>query len=278
MLEQLRQQRKFPHINTCNTWIRQYIGEGHTRCMRPTGNHISQREIHGQDLVNLAIYRMVRPKAYIDEARAYIHNQNPVNHPYSQSQVVRAEQRLGLIRKAVSTTSNCAYFQLNLFKRQQYWHAEYPDGTFGESTRDVIDLDESNYKLEMQNRKFGKVTREKRCNARGKYKKGEGSVSLLMAISGDKQAGQSLSFHRCYTEGGTDLWRFFNFMLELCDWLDAHRPGSSFLFTMDNLNIHKHPVILDLIHGHEHRVIFRAPYWFVVFLPSGSTKSKGNTT
>jgi len=230
VLEQLWQQRTFLHINTCNRWIRQYNGEDHTRCMRPTGNHISQREIHGQNLVNLAIYRMVRPKAYIDEARAYVHNQN-------------------------------AYFQLNLFKRQQYWHAEYPDGTLGESTRDVIDLNESNYKLETQTRKFSKVVREKRCNTRGKYKKGEGCVSLLMAISGDEGVGQSFSFHRCYTEGGTDLWRFFNFMLELCDWLDAHRPGRSFLFTMDNSNIHKHPVILDLIHGREHHVIFRAPYW-----------------
>ncbi len=30
---------------------------------------------------------------------------------------------------------------------------------------------------------------------------------------------------------------------------------------MDNLNIHEHPVILNLIHGRNHRVIFRAPYW-----------------
>ncbi len=169
MLEQLRQQRKFPHIVTCNRWIRQFVDEGHTRCKLPTGNRISQQEVHGQDLVNLTPYRMVHPKAYIDEVWAYVHNQNPANPLYSQSQVIRAEQRLGLIRKAVSTTSDCAYFQLNLFKRQQYWHAEYPDGTLSKSTRDVIDLNESNYKLEMQNRKFGKVTREKRCDARGKY-------------------------------------------------------------------------------------------------------------
>ncbi len=129
---------------------------------------------------------MVHPKAYIDEVRAYVHNQNPVNPLHSQSQVIRAEQRLGLIRKAVSTTLDCAYFQLNLFKCQQYWHAEYPGGTLGESTRDVIDLDESNYKLETLNRKFSKVTREKQCDARGMYKKGEGSVCLLMAISGDE--------------------------------------------------------------------------------------------
>ena len=54
----------------------------------------------------------------------------------------------------------------------------------GESTRDVIDIDESNYKLESQKRKFGKVTQERRCDTRGKYKKGAGSVSLLMAILG----------------------------------------------------------------------------------------------
>ena len=41
--------------------------------------------------VNLVLYRMVRPKAYIDEVQAYIHNCNPVNLPYSQSQIYRAE-------------------------------------------------------------------------------------------------------------------------------------------------------------------------------------------
>jgi hypothetical protein len=38
-------------------------------------------------------------------------------------------------------------------------------------------------------------------------------------------------------------------------------PGDLSFFTMDNLNIHKHPVILDVIHVREHRVIFRASYW-----------------
>ena len=30
---------------------------------------------------------------------------------------------------------------------------------------------------------------------------------------------------------------------------------------MDNLNIHKHAMILDLIEDGGHRVVFRAPYW-----------------
>jgi hypothetical protein len=125
----------------------------------------------------------------------------------------------------------------------------------------MIDLNKSNYKLETHNRKFGKVIQEKRCDARGKYKKGEGSVSLLMVISGDKREGESFSFHRCFIEGGTDLFRFYNFLFELFDWLDANRPGRSFLLTMDNLNIHCHPAMLHLIADRGHRVVFRAPYW-----------------
>jgi hypothetical protein len=64
-----------------------------------------------------------------------------------------------------------------------YWNAAFPNGLSGESTLDVIDIDKSNFKLESHNQIFGKVTRERRCDARGKYKKGAGSVSLLMAIS-----------------------------------------------------------------------------------------------
>ena len=120
----------------------------------------------------------------------------------------------------------------------------------------MIDLNERNYKLKTQNRKFGKVIREKRCDARGKYKKGEGAVSLLMAISGNERVGEAFSFHGCFTKGGTNLWRFYNFMMEMCNWLEANGPGRKFLFTMDNLNIHKHPLILNLINDRGHRFGF----------------------
>jgi hypothetical protein len=260
-LVQLRHQKKFPSLATCRRWIHQYATEGNVLPKRNSGNRFATREVHGQDIVNLALYWMCRPKAYVDEVRAYVHNRNIANPPYSRSQIYRAEQRLGLYRKAASTTSDLAYSAANLHKREQYWSHAFPDGVDGVSTRDVIDLDESGYKLDTQNRSFGKVTRDKRCDARGKYKKGDGGVSLLMAISGDERPGQAFSFHRTFTEGGTDLWRFYNFMLELCDWLTEHRPGHSYLFTMDNLNIHTHTVILNLIYFRGHRIVFRAPYW-----------------
>ena len=80
-----------------------------------------------------------------------------------------------------------------------------------------------------------------------------------MGISGDEQ--DPFEFHQMFSEGGTDLPRFYNFMEEFIQWLPLNRPGQSFCFTMDNLNIHKHPAVLDLIEDSGHRVVFRAPYW-----------------
>jgi len=98
-LVQLRHQKKFPSLATCHRWIHQYATEGNVLPKRNSGNRFATREVHGQDIVNLALYRMCRPKAYVDEVRAYVHNRNIANPPYSRSQIYRAEQRLGLYRK-----------------------------------------------------------------------------------------------------------------------------------------------------------------------------------
>lgn len=71
-----------------------------------TGHNRMQQKVNSVDLVNLAIYRPVRPKAYLDKVRVYISNQNLAIRPYSQSQTVCAEQRLGLWQTVESMTSN----------------------------------------------------------------------------------------------------------------------------------------------------------------------------
>ena len=125
-----------------------------------------------------------------------------------------------------------------------------------------MDIDECGYGLNSHNHSFGKVTREKRCNACSKYKHGHGGVNLLIAILGDERVGHSFSFHSiCCTNGGVDLFCFYDFMLELCDWLVENCPGHEFLIMMDNLNIHKHPMIMHLMYFCRHHVVFRAPYW-----------------
>jgi hypothetical protein len=68
------------------------------------GNAFLRREVHGQDLINLVVYWMVSSKAYLDKVPAYVHNCNPGNPLYSQSQIHHAELQLGLFWKDASTT------------------------------------------------------------------------------------------------------------------------------------------------------------------------------
>jgi hypothetical protein len=180
------------------------------------------------DLVNLALFWLVRPKAYLDEVSAYVRNRNPTTPPYSQSQIVRVEHRLGLTRKATSSTSDRAHLPLNMHICYLYLNAAFPDGVLGESTQDIIDLDESKFKIEDQNCRFGKVVREKQCNATGKYIDGLDSIDLLMAITGDEQEDQEFFFCRCYIEGNTDLWQFYCFIDDFCCWLLPINPGGNF--------------------------------------------------
>jgi len=256
----LRAQKKFPSLPTCKRWMRQYLTAGHIRPFKNTGGRIAEREIKGVVMFQLAFYRMVRPHARLYEVQAYLADRFPaIRPPFSKSQIHRAEKRLGLARKAASKTSQEAYTPINLAKRKMYWERLYPLGIAGEQTSDVIDIDEARFKLESADRSYGKVAREFRCSLRGQYKKGEPGSNLIMAILGDDN--NPYSFHQQFTEGGTDLWRFYCFMSDLIDDLDIHFPNRSFIFTMDNLNIHKHQLILHLIYTRGHRVVFRAPYW-----------------
>ena len=179
--------------------------------------------------------------------------------PYSQSQVYQAEKRIGLSRKVGSSTSKLAYLAINVMKRQMYWAEAPPLGVHGVDVVCMIDIDEAQFKLESQDPRYGKVVKELRCNTTGMYKKGAGSVSLLLAISGDDDA--PFEFHRTYAEGGTNFDRFFLYMIELLEFLEEERPGVSFIFTMDNLNIHTDPMIRGIIEDAGHSLVFRAPYW-----------------
>ena len=201
--QMLRDDHKIPHMDTCKRWIRIWNEEGHVLPKRATGNKHSEREIQGVDLVHLALFRLVKPNAYIDEVRAYLNNRNPTVMPYSRSQIVCAEQRLGLWRKVASSTSNEAYRPVNLTRRRDYWSQSYPVGVNDQDTRDMIDIDEARFKLEDKDRKRGKVTKQKRADARGMYKKGAKGTNLLMGISGDAQ--HPFEFHRRMYRRGAQI-------------------------------------------------------------------------
>jgi hypothetical protein len=181
-LDQLRMQNppQFPHFTTCMSWIQIHLAAGHVRPKRHTGNIFSQREINGVDLFNLTLFHLIRPKVYICKVKAYNNNMNPDNQPYSDSQISWAEQRLGPWLKVGSTTSDQAYRPINLLKRWNYWREAYPLGVRGEDTDYIIDIDEAKFKLESQDCKRGKVTQQRQCDARGRYKKGAGGINLIM--------------------------------------------------------------------------------------------------
>jgi hypothetical protein len=258
-VRRLRRQKKFPCLQSCRDWLRQYNALGHVRPMRHTGNRRSEREVSGQALVHLAFYRAIRPHARIYEVKAYLTNRMPQIPPFSDSQISRAEARLGLTRKKASKTSKMAYLTTNLLKRRCYWESAYPVGIADQQTSDMIDLDEARFKLESTDRSYAKVAREFRANVRSKYKKRDPGTNLIMAILGD--GNNVYSFHRMYSRGGTDLYRFYCFMRDLIQDLAQVFPNRSFCFTMDNLNIHRHFIILDLIANAGHRIVYRAPYW-----------------
>jgi len=163
-----------------------------------------------------------------------------------------------LKRKAASTTAELAYLPINLEKRRLYWTAPPPLGMAGVDTSDIIDIDEAGFKLEYTNRSFGKTVSALRCTQTGVYGRDE-KLNLFLAICGDDV--YCPCWHEIWTEGGTIIDRFHDFIMRILDDLDRDFPGRSFVFTMDNLNSHKNPIILNVIVSRGHRYAFRAPYW-----------------
>lgn len=261
-LQALRDVYAYPSLDTCNRFINQMQHYGHVQPKRATGNHDAEREVRGQALVRLALFRCVCPAATTDEARAYLFNMDPTVLPYSPSQIDRAEKLLDLRRKAASTTCERAYLPINRQKRQSFWNSNYPVGRANVRTRDMIDMDEAGFKIESTNPKFGKTVSWLRCYLEGEYNRDK-KLNCMMAIAADP--AMNMEWHDLWPqdEGGTTVHRIYIFFERIINWLAVNRPGRSFCFTMDNLNTHKHPMVLNLITSRGHRYLFRAPYWSV---------------
>ena len=217
-------------------------------------------EINGQTLIDLALYRTIRCKAFGYKVLAFLFNRNPDIAPYSASQLSRAEKRLDLTTVATSTTANSAYLPINLEMRRVYWGEAYPFGIADVDIADVIDLDEMGLFLESTNRKFGKTLRGLRADDKGAYNHGV-KMKFLAAISGD--GDDPMRWHVDWIGEGTTVERFLDFVELIVGDLADRYPGRSFCFTMDNLNVHKNPAVVNVIFSGGHRLVFRAPYYAV---------------
>ena len=257
-IDAMRAEKKFPCLSTCNNWIQQYLIHGNIHPKRHTGNGTAQREILGRPLERLALFWVAYPKATYAECRAYLHNTDPNVDVYSDSQIFRAKTLLNITRKRASTTAVKAYSLRNLTLRHMYWNEQFPRGMVGVGINDIIDVDETGFKLESSNRGYGYAIRELRCTDAGVYGAGQ-KVNCLLAIGSDANVGRR--WHECWQGGGTTIDRFSDFIEMILDDLDQNCPERQFVFTMDNLNAHKNPRIQTMILAHGHGIIYRAPYW-----------------
>lgn len=121
----------------------------------------------------------------------------------------------------------------------------------------MIDIDEAGIKLEHAKRSYGKAVTGQRVREEGPYGH-EGKLTLLMAVAG--RPGPNDRFYKLEERPGTDVLFFYEFIREIIDAIGPGTPGNRRCFTMDNLNAHKHPLVLQLIYMSGHRYAFRAPY------------------
>ena len=67
-ITQLRDEKAYPSIATCKRWIRQFNQLGHSRPKRATGNNFAGRQVQGEQLVQLALFRLIKPKSTLDKS------------------------------------------------------------------------------------------------------------------------------------------------------------------------------------------------------------------
>ncbi len=129
-------------------------------------------------------------------------------------------------------------------------------------TQDMINVDEAGFKIETTNPRFGKTVLWLLCYLEGEYNRDK-KVNFLWPsplirtitwsgiISGHKKKAGQICFRcMCFFRGLLFSWQS-TFLVDL------------FCFTVDNLNTHKHPMVLGLITGGSHRYLVCAPYWSV---------------
>jgi hypothetical protein len=176
---------------------------------------------------------------------------------YHNSQITRAEQRIGFTRKRNATTARQAFIQRNLIRRFVYWTANYPFGIRNIRAADMIDVDEAVVNLCTANRRYGKASISRRCRHEGPFQR-EDSTRIILAIMGDPALGRRWAeiHHR---RSGTTYEDFYNFMYRIINDLGPGTPERRFCFILDHLIVHTAPVVLLLIIIAGHRYVFRAP-------------------
>jgi len=174
---------------------------------------------------------------------------------YNESQITKAEQRIGLSRKKSSTLAQQAQLPRYVFQRQCFWYMPYPFGIADIDCEHMIDMDEAKILIEHANRKFAKCTLSHRCRKTGLYGHGKGRI-LILVIRPDGRR-----WYKFVDNPGMDVTLCLSFVNEILADLGPWAPGRiRYCFTMDNLNVHHHAQVVNAILLAGYRIVFRVPY------------------
>ena len=186
IFQNLRDLGQFPSGHSVGRYVALEREHGHCRPCSRTGNKRAS-EFHDHNLLLLALYLITFLKCNAAEMNAFLYKANYGSLDfcfYSPSQITEAEQRIGMTRKARSTTAYQALLPINKQKRWMFWNLPYPYGIADIRRQDMIDLDECGFELKSAKRGIGKAYVGKRVKQSGLYSKTE-KYNLLLAISGD---------------------------------------------------------------------------------------------
>ena len=178
---------------------------------------------------------MAYPKATAAQINAFLYQINYGSaffRFYTPSQITEAEKRIGLTRKAASTTAYQAYLPINLQKRWMYWNLPYPFGIADIRVEDLIDLDECGLFVETADRTIGKAFVGKRVRQEGNYQKSE-KWTLLLAIAGSAVGERWADM---WLEGGTTGDRMITFIQQILNYIGQGNQVRRRCFIMDNLS------------------------------------------
>lgn len=212
--------------------------------------------LRGFDRYLLSYFRVLFPKATATEVNAFLYNASiePVPRFFHPSQITRAEDSLGLARKKGATIARQANLPINLLKRDRFWTQPYPFGIVGIRRRHLLDTDEAAIYLETAARGFGKCYIGRRCEEEGPYGHSE-KYTLLLTVGA---MGLKVSlFDRI---SGVNVPIYADHMQDVLNAIGPGTPANRYTFLCDNLNVHKNPLIGQVIHQSGRRRLFRAPY------------------
>ncbi len=229
-----RANRLFPSMQTVRRYLDLIQQHGHCRRCRRTGNARATR-LRDHDIIFLALYRVAFPKASAAQINAFLYRVNYGSvffRFYTAPQITEAEKRIGLTRKAGSTTAHQAYLPINLQKRWMYWNLPYPYGIADIRVEDLIDLDECGLFVETADKKIGKAYVGNRVRQEGNYQKSE-KWTLLLAIAGSTAAERWV---KMWLQGGTTGDKMIEFIQEILDDIGVATAARRRCFILDNLS------------------------------------------